>query len=54
MEEYDSIYKNSLFLVFINPFNKYILSAYHVLDFVMTVHIGLKFTICSKEHCIFK
>ena len=51
---YDSIYKNSFLLVFIHCFDKYILSVYHVLDFVVMVYIDLKFATYSREHCIFK
>ena len=52
--EYDSIYNNSFLLVFIHCFDKYILSVYHVLDFVVVVYIDLKFATYSREHCIFK
>ena len=40
--EYDSIYKNSFLLIFIHCFDKYISSAYHVLDFVVVIYTDLK------------
>ena len=40
--EYDSIYKNSFLLIFFHCFDKYISSAYHVLDFVVVIYTDLK------------